>query len=327
MFQVDPDEVKYQADDYNRKLGLGKSRSSSRSSRRAGAASASANGRGPDRGVGGQRESSSSKRRDGFAYRYVTDEDDEYDEYDDNFYNDGDDNFDEEINVNQSQSKKQQKKSTKDIDVIDVEATETVESVKKKKEEEDEDRPNKRQQSWEDRAFAYELIPPKGIKAWGPQGDVDNGIDVRTHAARLAKEEIQMAREVFERKEEAVVNAEKDLIEVKQRATSLKKKILLQDDRRRIDVIRDELRMVNFDIEEEARNLRRAKGEALAAIDKLEAIELRHWALLRQNEADLELLVEDASEGDDDVGGNHDEETTSSNTSTNASSSSLKRDK
>ena len=49
--------------------------------------------------------------------------------------------------------------------------------------------------------------------------------------------------------------------------------------------------MINFDIEDSARTLRRAKGEALAAIDKPEALELRHWALLRQYEAD-EVLIE-----------------------------------
>ena len=54
-------------------------------------------------------------------------------------------------------------------------------------------------------------------------------------------------------------------------------------------MIRDELRIINFDIEGSARKLRKAKGEALATIDKLEGIELRHWALLRQYEADQEL--------------------------------------
>ena len=53
--------------------------------------------------------------------------------------------------------------------------------------------------------------------------------------------------------------------------------------------MRDRLRMINFEIEDAARKLRQAKGEALVAIDKLEALEFRHWALLRQYEADKEL--------------------------------------
>ena len=54
-------------------------------------------------------------------------------------------------------------------------------------------------------------------------------------------------------------------------------------------MIRDELRIINFDIEGSARKLRKAKGEALATIDKLEGVELRHWTLLRQYQEDQEL--------------------------------------
>ena len=67
--------------------------------------------------------------------------------------------------------------------------------------------------------------------------------------------------------------------------------------------------VINFEIEESARKLRRAKSEALAAIDKLEALELRHWALLRQYEADQALTEQDESrqmESDRTKIGNHD---------------------
>jgi hypothetical protein len=76
-------------------------------------------------------------------------------------------------------------------------------------------------------------------------------------------------------------------------ASSLKKRLLSRDNPSRSSSIRDRLRMINFDIEDSARRLRRAKGEALAAIDRLEALELRHWALLRQYEADQTLIRED----------------------------------
>lgn len=69
----------------------------------------------------------------------------------------------------------------------------------------------------------------------------------------------------------------------------LKKELLDEDDRRRASMIRDEIRILNFDIDEGSRGLRRAKSEALLAIDKLEATELRHWTLLRQYEADQQL--------------------------------------
>ena len=76
-------------------------------------------------------------------------------------------------------------------------------------------------------------------------------------------------------------------------SSALKKRLLSRDNPSRSSSIRDRLRMINFDIEDSARRLRRAKGEALAAIDKLEALELRHWALLRQYEAD-EVLTGDS---------------------------------
>lgn len=69
----------------------------------------------------------------------------------------------------------------------------------------------------------------------------------------------------------------------------MKKELLDEDDRRRTSMIRDEIRMINFDIEEGSRRLRLAKSEALAAIDKLEATEFRHWTLLRQYEADQQM--------------------------------------
>lgn len=75
----------------------------------------------------------------------------------------------------------------------------------------------------------------------------------------------------------------------------MKKRLLSRENRKRSSSIRDRLRTINFDIEDSARKLRRAKSEALAAIDKLEALELHHWALLRQYEADQTLKEQDES--------------------------------
>ena len=246
VFQVDPDEVKYQADDYNRKLGLDKKKRTRATKQ--------------NRGV--------SKQRKGYAYRYVRDEDED------------DDGSTEEERTNDVPAD-----GGGYDDIIDVEATVQTETRKNKVEQER----KPKQQSWEDRASAYERVPPKGIKAWGPEGLIDGGIDARTYAAQCAMAEIEKATGVFEKKEQLVTEAEQVLIELKRNASTQKKKILEEDDRRKSSMIRDRLRMINFDIEDSARTLRRAKGEALAAIDKLELIELRHWALLRQYEADQEL--------------------------------------
>ena len=79
-------------------------------------------------------------------------------------------------------------------------------------------------------------------------------------------------------------------------ASALKKRLLSRENKNRSSSIRDRLRTINFEIEDAARTLRRAKGEALAAIDRLEALELRHWSLLRQYEADQQLVLEDKRE-------------------------------
>ena len=80
-------------------------------------------------------------------------------------------------------------------------------------------------------------------------------------------------------------------------ASALKKRLLSREKKNRSSTsIRDRLKTINFEIEDAARTLRRAKGEALAANDRLEALELRHWSLLRQYEADQQLVLEDKRE-------------------------------
>mmetsp|Transcript_26100 Transcript_26100/g.32193 ORF Transcript_26100/g.32193 Transcript_26100/m.32193 type:complete len:529 (+) Transcript_26100:610-2196(+) len=298
VFQVDPEEVKYQADDYNRKLGLDKNqkptnRSSSGTSRN--------NQNEPRR-----------MRRKGYAYRY-DDYDDDVDDYDDD-QNEVRRDMDMNMNSQQRYGRMTEKQlveeddesnrrdlndvrneimssssSSTDANIIDVEAA----PIQNESESESTSKRRSVQQSWKDRSQAYEQVPPKSIKAWGPDGEIDGGIDIRTYSARIAVEEIKKARKLFERKEEFVSIAENDLIQLKRDASSLKKRLLSRSNANRSSSIRDRLRMITFDIENSARRLRRAKGEALAAIDKLEALELRHWALLRQYEADETLMMEE----------------------------------
>lgn len=246
IFQVDPEEVKFQAEDYDRRLGLGKKKSR-RSLKR-------------DR-------IATPQGRKGYAYRM-------------------DDDIDEDDDFSLPSELTNEDTITKDDGVIDVEVTiqNDTASPKTKKER------KPKVQSWEDRASSYERVPPANVMAWGPDGEIDGGIDARTFAARSALEEIEYAKKLYEKKEILVTEAEQELLQLKREASFQKKLMLSQDDRRKKSLIRERLRMINFDIEDSARQLRRAKAEALAAIDKLESIEMRHWALLRQYEADKELL-------------------------------------
>lgn len=199
-------------DDYNRKLGLNTKK----------------------KGRYNEGDRSSMRKRKGYAYRYTLDDDDNDDgdkynldtvnkkgeevrekskegfKFDRKMeYDDSDDDNDQIGNVelpNQS--------NPADSKIIDVEATVPNEYLKstdgKRK-----DRQGKQQQSWEERAQKYEQVPPSNVKAWGPDGVIDGGIDIRTYAARNALEEISKARKVFEKKEEMVNMAENDLIQLK----------------------------------------------------------------------------------------------------------------
>ncbi|GFH52872.1 hypothetical protein CTEN210_09348 [Chaetoceros tenuissimus] len=244
IFQVDPEEVKFQAEDYDRRLGLGKKNSRSLKRERI----------------------ATPEGRKGYAYRM-------------------DDNIDEDDDFSLPNELTNEETIAKDDGVIDVEVTiqNDTSSSKTKKER------KPKVQSWEDRASSYERVPPANVMAWGPDGGIDGGIDARTFAARSAQEEIENAKKLYEKKEILVTEAEQELLQLKREASFQKKLMLSQDDRRKKSLIRERLRMINFDIEDSARQLRLAKAEALAAIDKLESIEMRHWALLRQYEADKEL--------------------------------------
>ena len=154
---------------------------------------------GLDRGRISSSKSSTKRRRKGYAYPYTSED------------NGDRPNVPYEYN---SEREPGGEKSI-DINVIDVEATiQTTSSQRKSKESELNGR-QKKQQSWEERAQAYEKVPPSQVKAWGPEGEIDGGIDIRTYAARIAIEDIQRARNVFEKKEELVNKAENNLIQLK----------------------------------------------------------------------------------------------------------------
>jgi hypothetical protein len=284
VFQIDADQVKYQAEDYNRRLGLDRkarfstSNSSPSSSYTTATTTTTTTGRAYD--------TEPKKQRKGYAYRYVTTDKARRQEMDDSSWLDQSTVMDDDNAELKTTNAKEQ-----ETDVIDVDATVQIDSstTRQNKKQSLENGRKQKEQSWEERAAAYERVPPKGILAWGPEGEIEGGIDARTYAAKKAMEEIFTARTSFEKKETVVSDAERELLQLKKEASIQKKLLLSMEDRRKLPIIRDRLRMINFDIEDAARQLRRAKAEALAAIDKLESIEFRHWALLRQYEADQEL--------------------------------------
>ncbi len=208
-------------DDYNRKLGLDDASKRARSDNYDPNTPSSSTA------------TTSTRRRKGFAYKYSIDEDydiknryDTYDAYEERkirtTLNGNNDSTTSTIETTSSSSisSSEQKNDVIDDDIIDVEATVQNDSSNMKKnektrQEQSTKKQQQQQQSWEDRAQAYEKVPPKNIKAWGPEGIIDGGMDIRTFAAQCALDEISKARRVFEKKEENVNIAETELIQLK----------------------------------------------------------------------------------------------------------------
>lgn len=121
-------------------------------------------------------------------------------------------NLSDQLEIPGDEQIKQEGKSI-NSNVIDVEATVQEDGIKSATSK-DKNRQLK-QQTWEERAQSYEQVPPSNVKAWGPDGIINDGIDIRTYAAVQALEEITQARVVFEKKEVLVKVAEDQLIQLK----------------------------------------------------------------------------------------------------------------
>ena len=71
----------------------------------------------------------------------------------------------------------------------------------------------KRERTIEERAAAFERVPPSSVPAWGPSGSV--GIDARTKATLDALEDIREATRKMEQKEEQCIEAKEDIVVLK----------------------------------------------------------------------------------------------------------------
>lgn len=160
--------------------------------------------------------------------------------------------------------------STADNLVVDVDAE--VEEVRPKP-------PPRKERTWEERALAYERVPPAGVPAWGPSGDL--GIDARTKATLDALEQIRDAKNKVDMKEARVKEAKEEIVIVKADTELVKKRASREDPRR----IRALLLQIELQLEDAARFLRRARNEEEQAREDLADMEDRHWALLSRYDA------------------------------------------
>lgn len=71
----------------------------------------------------------------------------------------------------------------------------------------------------------------------------------------------------------------------------------------RSSIIREKIMIINVEVEDAGRLLRRARKEAQFVADKVSELEDRHWALLNQYQADQELenTAQEEGEGIDNM--------------------------
>lgn len=144
-----------------------------------------------------------------------------------------------------------------------------------------------KRRSWEEReSEEMDRIPPVGIMAYGPEGDI--GMDARTFAALQASEEIREAKRKVELREERVIDAEEKVLMMKADVET-QRRILSSSRRGRSTRARDTLRQMNMMVEDAARSLRKARAERDMAIDAMEELEDRHWVLLSMVRGDEEF--------------------------------------
>jgi len=251
VFQLDPAQVESNAKEYNDRVGL------------------DMNGIPRKRYAGGEGRSQDNTRK-GYAYRYEKEKT----------------TVSPDIQTNENSSQNSTTTQVQGENVIDVEAT--VQSKDPEARKSKQQKGSNKQRKWMDRAEAYEQVPPKGVSAWGPEGDI--GVDIRKKAAMDAMEDIRRAKLVLQKKEKMVVNAENEIISLKTEMVTQKQRLSssTRNDGRN-SIIREKIMVINLEVEEAARQLRRMRKEVQLSAEKLDKLENRHWALISQFQADEEL--------------------------------------
>ena len=258
VFGMDSSYIDEKAQEYEEKIGRAKPSLKRRSSR--------------GRPV---RNEVSRRRRAGYAYRYEDDDND---------------------SPPVAEFAPSRKSNTANGDVIDVPAGKMIvrrngnssASARQKKKR------RKKRPSWEDReSEELDRIPPAGITAYGPEGDVMGGIDARTYAALKASEEIRGAKRKIAAREERVIDAEERILMLKADVEE-QKMIFAQSRQSKSPRVRDAVRQMNMMVEDAARSLRKSRAELDVAIDAMEELEDRHWVLLSQVASDEEFARLDA---------------------------------
>jgi hypothetical protein len=135
--------------------------------------------------------------------------------------------------------------------------------------------------TWEERALAVERVPPANIGAWGPPGDL--GMDARTKAVTDAVEDVQSAQVVVDEWERQIA-ADKDELAILRIDVELERKQWQQqrafNNGAGSQTMLERLRVMDRQVDDMARRLRYSILQRDLALDDLNELKARHWALL-----------------------------------------------
>lgn len=134
--------------------------------------------------------------------------------------------------------------------------------------------------SMEERSRRLERVPPDDIPAWGPTGDL--GIDIRTKMMMDAMDDLRSIRSKVTEREQKTQLMREDIAVLRTDATIESKKQKNNPTRRS----RNMLRQILLDIEDAARDLRRAQKLEAIARDELRLLQDKHWAILSLYDVD-----------------------------------------
>ena len=130
--------------------------------------------------------------------------------------------------------------------------------------------------SWQERALAIERVPPAGIAAWGPSGELE--MDARTKSILDALEDIMNAKRRVSDQAKLVDLAKEEIAILRVNAQLNEKRMART--RKNIKTIQRDIRILGADIQEASRKLRLSKSRLKRMKEDLAEIEARHWAVL-----------------------------------------------
>ena len=199
--------------------------------------------------------------RPGYAYRYVSSEED-----------------DDEDTVLDIDTPDDSQSEFSDLPIdVNEEADDVDNNDKMTDSKRLSDSDGKKELSWEERVLAVERVPPATVPAWGPQGELP--MNARMKAVVDALQDIETARRKVQRRKKKKSIIEDDIaalkVDIKRDRVRLE-----QGGGRRSWELEEQLRENELEADDLSLDLRKMKLQIEYAQAELDELQERHWAVL-----------------------------------------------